>query len=443
MGNYRFLFLVYLIALLSYGIANYIGADVQEFYRIPFLSVKWIDIAIITIIAGFFYKATRSKERIRQGGFLIFLIAVYLLFETIQLYRTWGWNDAQSQISHYLCTLSLFIIIDLSTYTIPVQRIVPFLKGFAIFGAFVLLFSNLYLLYSFIKGNVVLEDLDIRVALEVKGSKETVYPAVLVPYVYAYGLYFLQQKNIKPIIKMLFIAAMISIFVSIIITFHRGTFMTVLGISLYFLFASGKGLNILKKAFTMLAIFMVCYMLFGSLLAKKGYDPVQKIAEVAKFTTDTSDPEWDKGRSLSQAYAIAAWEQSPWLGYGYDELFNHGLPEDIATAHNGVLTSLFHRGIVGTIILMWILVLLYKNVFGLWRRINKEPRSYTNDMMKLLALVSLFWLIPFMTQEALWEKFSFCIQMLYFGLIINYYRQLKQTAPQPVQQPAGLTFANL
>lgn len=442
MGNYRFLFAVYLIALLSYGIANYIGADVQSFYRVPFLSVKWIDIAIVATIAGFFIKATRSIDRIRQGGFLTFLIALYLLFETVQLYRTWGLNDAPSQISHYLCTLSLFIIIDLSTYTIPQKKIVSFLRGFAIFGAFVLLFSNLYLLYSFVTGNVVLEDLDIRVALEVKGSKETVYPAVLTPYVYAYGLYFLQQKSVRPMIKMLFIAAMISIFAAIVITFHRGTFITVLAITLYFLFASGKGLNMLKKVAVVFTVLSVCYMLFGSILAKKGYDPVEKIAEVAKFTTDTKDEHWDKGRSLSQAYAIAAWEQQPWFGYGYDELFNHGLPENVATAHNGVLTSLFHRGIVGTTILMWILVLLFKSSVRLWRRINKEPKSYQNDMIKLLVLTSFFWIIPFMTQEALWEKFSFCIQMMYFGLIINCYRQMTQPVNVPAAQPLELNFAH-
>lgn len=442
MRNYQFLFLVYMFALLSYAVANYIGADVQSFYRVPLLSVKWIDIAIVATIAGFFYKATRETDRIRNSGLLVFLIVVFILFETVQLYRTWGLNDAQSQISHYLCILSFFIVIDLTTFALPIPRIVSFLKGFAIFGAFVILFTNLYLLYSFIKGNVVLEDLDIRVALEVKGSKESVYPAVLTPYVYAYGLFFLQQRNVRPVIKMLFIAAMISVFVSIVITFHRGTFITVLVITLYFLFTSGKGLNMLKKAFAVVAVLSVVYLLFGDVLAKKGYDPVEKIAEVAKFTTNTEDEHWDKGRSLSQAYAIAAWQQRPWLGYGYDELFNHGLPENVATAHNGVLTSLFHRGIAGTILLMWILVLLYKNAIRLWRRINKERRSYQNDMLKLLVLTSFFWIIPFMTQEALWEKFSFCVQMLYFGLIINYYRQLVPVAKLPAQQqPLELNLA--
>jgi hypothetical protein len=84
---------------------------------------------------------------------------------------------------------------------------------------------------------------------------------------------------------------------------------------------------------------------------------------------------------------------------------------------------------------MTILVLLYRYAIGLWRRVKKE-NTYEGNMMKLLVLVSFFWIIPFMTQEALWEKFSFCIQLLYFGLIINYYKQITQPAPpKPLTAP--------
>lgn len=436
MGKYKFLFGVYLIALFSYAVANYIGADVQNFYRIPGVGIKWIDVAIMLVIASFFFAATSRTNRIRNATPVVMLCALYLVFETIQFYRTWGWNDAQSQISHYLCTLSLFIIIDLATFPIPQQKIVQFLRRFAIFGAAIILISNLYLVYSFVTGNVVYEDFqDVRVSLEVKGSKETIYSTVLTPFVYAYGLYFLQHK-MKPGLKLLFIAAIVSIYVALVITFYRGTFITLAVITAYFLVAGGKGSQLMKKIATLAAVMAVCYFLFGSLLSKKGYDPLEKIVEVARFTADTDNPEWDKGRTLSQAYALSAWEKSPWTGYGYDELFHHGLPDDIATAHNGVITSLFHRGVLGTGLLMAILLLLYRYSIALWRRVKRE-NTYEGNMMKLLALVSFFWMIPFMTQEALWEKFSFCIQMMYFGLIINYYKQMGQKEPLPALQPAS------
>lgn len=433
MGKYKFLFGVYLVALLSYAVANYIGADVQKFYRIPGLGIKWIDIAIVTVIASFFFAATSKTNRIRNSTGLVLLCLFYLVFESIQFYRTWGTNDAASQISHFLCTLALFIVIDLATFPLPRHQIIGFLKKFSIIGAVIILFSNLYLIYSFTTGNVVYEDFqDVRVALEVKGSKETVYSTVLTPFVYAFGLYFLQHR-IKGIYKLLFISAIVSIFASLVITFYRGTFITLLVITLYFMFSSGKSSAMLKKMFSMAIILGLGYFLFGGLLAKKGYDPLEKIVEVAQFTTDTSNPEWDKGRTLSQAYALSAWSKAPWTGYGYDELFNHGLPENVATAHNGVITSLFHRGVVGTLLLMTILVLLYKYAVNLWKHVKRE-RGYENDMMKLLVLTSFFWIIPFMTQEALWEKFSFCIQMMYFGLIINYYKQVHQKVQLPTPQ---------
>jgi O-antigen ligase len=428
MGKYKFLFGVYLVALVSYAVANYIGADVQKFYRLPFLDIKWIDIAIMLVIGSFFYTATYKTERIRNASFIVMLCSFYLVFEAIQFYRTWGTNDAASQISHFLCTLSLFVIIDMATFPIPRHRIIGFLKKFAILGAAVLLISNLYLVYSFLTGNVVYEDVqDVRVALEVKGSKETVYSTVLTPFVYAFGLFFLQHR-MKRLYKILFISAIISMFAALVITFYRGTFITLLVITVYFLFASGRGSQMLKKIGSIAVLLSLGYFLFGSLLSQKGYDPIEKIVEVAKFTADTENPEWDKGRTLSQAYALHAFSKAPWTGYGYDELFNHGLPEGIATAHNGVITSLFHRGIVGTLLLMAILVLLYKYAINLWKRVKRDS-TYESKMIRLLVLVSFFWIIPFMTQEALWEKFSFCVQMIYFGLILNYYKQITQPAP--------------
>ena len=344
------------------------------------------------------------------------------MFEAFQLYRSWGLNDQTSQLSHFICTLSLFIIIDLATYELPIEKIISFLKKFAIWGACTLIISNIYLLYSFVTGHVVYEDLDIRVALEVTGSKETVYPFVLTSFVYAFGLYFVQKTD-KYWEKLLFLFAILSIYGSLAITFHRGTLITVLAITIYFLIFSANAVQAIFKMVAIASFISLGYLIFGDILAKRGYDPIQKILETAKFTTDVHNPEWDKGRSLSQEYAIDAWQKNIWFGAGYDELLHYGLPEGVATAHNGIITSLFHRGIIGTTVLMLILILLFKYAINLWFILNKEE-SYQNDMMKLLAFVSLFWIITFMTQEALWEKYSFCIELLYLGLICNYYKQL-------------------
>jgi len=157
-------------------------------------------------------------------------------------------------------------------------------------------------------------------------------------------------------------------------------------------------------------------------LREKGYDPVEKITQTVEFAADVDNPGWDKGRSVSRSFALSAWERNLWTGVGYDVLFHWGLPEEVATAHNFVITSLFHRGIIGTAMYLLILLLLFKNAIWLWLLLGKD-NSYQNDMFKLLVIASFFWLIPFWNQEVIWEKYSLSIQFLYLGLITNIYMQ--------------------
>jgi O-Antigen ligase len=419
--KYKFLAFIYAIAVLSFSIANSAALDVQKFYRIPFTDIRWIDLAILLVIASFFLNLTYRIQWKSKVNMIVPLCFLYLIFETFQLIRSWGLNDPASQISHFICTCSLFIVIDLSTYALPIEKIVSFLKKLTIWGAVVLTVSNLYLIYAFMKGNIVYEDLDIRVALEVFGSKETVYASVLVSLVYAVGLYLLHQPG-KLWERIVIIVAIMSIYGTLVIEFKRGSLVTILFITIYSFVSSGKLRKMLPRIFGLGTILVICYLIFGGMLSERGYSPLEKLAEMAKFSTDVDNPDWDKGRSVSQEYAIAAWKKQIWFGAGYDELFHYELPEDVATAHNGVLTSLFHRGIIGTTILMLIFILLYKNAINLWSIIKKKT-GYHNDMIKLLIFVSFFWIIPFMTQEALWEKYSLTIQFLYLGLISNIYKQ--------------------
>ncbi|MGC3947781.1 MAG: O-antigen ligase family protein [Chryseolinea sp.] len=387
------------------------------------MNIRWIDIAIVFVIIGYLYSLTTTNKRVYDTEIIVALCYIYLIFESFQLYKSWGQTDLSSQISHFFSTLSLFIVIDLSTYALSPRSITSFLKSYAILGAVVVTITNLYLLYSFLSGNVVFKDLDIRVALEVVGSKETVYSTVLTPFVYGFGLYFIQKQG-NPWLKVLFAAAILSIYVSLIITFYRGTFVMVGVLTIYVLLSSGETKEVFTKVFGTIVLMIVGYLIFGSILANKGYDPIGKIVEMAEFTVDVDNPDWDKGRSISLEYAIAAWKQNLWLGAGYDELTHYGFPEDLASAHNGFVTSLFHRGIVGTILLISILILLFKYAMNLWPILSEE-KNYQNDAMKLLIIVSFLWIITFMTQEALWEKYSLCIQYLYLGLITNFYKQAR------------------
>ena len=421
MRKYKFLVFIYLISLLSYSLANSIGGNVQNLYRVPVLNIRWIDVAILIIIISFFSKLFYKQKLLKNNSFIIIICFVYVIFEFFELFRTWGVTDADSQISHYLCTLSLFIVVDLATYPIPLNKLNTFLKGYSLFGAIVLVFSNLYLLYSFLSGKFVFQDLGIRVGIEVAGSKESIYSTVLTPLVYAFGLYFLQKK-IKFWEKIIYIVAILSIYIVLVLTIFRGLFLMLIIITGYFIFSKGFSKQAITKVLGIAALLIFVYFVFGNTLAKKGYDPIEKITEIAKYSTDVKDPEWDKGRSISLQYAMNAWKKNMWFGAGYDVLLNYGLPEQVATAHNGIVTSLFHRGIIGTILLLSILISLFIYAIKLWTLLNKRKKE-RETIFKLLILVSFLWIILFSTQEALWEKYSLSIQYMYLGIIYNIYKQ--------------------
>lgn len=422
MTKYKILVLIYLIAVLATSIANSSDTNVQNLYRVPFLNIRWIDVAILTVMVSYFYSLTRIYDLIKKNSFLISLCFIFLIFETFQLIRTWHVTDTNWQIAGFLCTLSVFIIIDLSTFQIEQDRIIRFLKYFSLWGSLVLFVSNAYLFYEFLKGNVILDSSDIRVSIDVIGSRETVYNEVLMTLVYAFGIYFCINKS-KFWEKIIYISAIISIYVTQVILFQRGTLFMIAFITIYLFISTKKIRQAFIKIASLIFIIAICYLVFGSILRNKGYDPVDKLIETAKFAADVNNPDWDKGRHIPREYALSAWKKNVWFGVGYDDLHNHGLSLDIAGAHNFIITSLFQRGIIGTTIYLFILILLFKNSIKLWRILKKE-KSIENDMMKLLIIVSFLWLIPFWTQEAHWEKYSLSIEFMYLGFITNYYKQI-------------------
>ena len=187
---------------------------------------------------------------------------------------------------------------------------------------------------------------------------------------------------------------------------------------------SKKPSHVFRKILGMALLICICYFLFGNILREKGYDPIEKLTETAQFAIDVNNADWGKGRSIPREYAIDTWKKQIWTGVGYTNLYYYGMPEGIATAHNFIITSLFHRGVVGTFIYLFILFLLFRNSIKLWRMLRKE-NSNENDMFKLLIIASFFWLIPFWTQEVIWEKYSLSIQFMYLGIITNIYKQKK------------------
>lgn len=422
MKKYRILIIIYLISVVSSTVANFFGIDVQNLYRVPFLNIRWIDIAILIVAGNYLYYITRKNKLIKNNSLIVSLCFIYLFFETFQFAKSWQATDTAWQISGFLCTLNFFILIDLSTFKIDRDSIILFLKYFTLWGSIVLIISNGYLIYSFISGNVIFTDLDIRVAIDVIGAKETVSTDVLTPFVYAFSLYFIKNE-IERWKKLIYIAAIVTIYGSLVITFKRGELLTIILLTIiYIVMFSNKPYQALSKMFGIGLLICIFYFLFGNIFRQMDYDPFEKLIQTVQFSMDVNNPEWEKGRSIPIDYAISAWKNNLYIGVGYIDLNHYGLPDDMGAAHNFVIASLFQRGIIGTGIYLLILVILFGNSLKFWSLLSRED-SYQNDMFKLLIVASFFWFIPFLTQDVIWEKYSLSIEFIFLGIITNMYKQ--------------------
>lgn len=239
MSKYKFLAVIYLFSVTGAAIASLSGLNVQSLYRVPFSSFRWIDISILFIIGSYFYSLNNNYNIIKKNGPIILLCFVYLLFESFQLLISWQKLDIISQLSWFLCTLNFFILIDLSTFRIGKDKILLFLKFFALAGSFTLIITNMITFYSLTTGRVIITDDNYRIGLNAAGQAESIYTAVLVSYVYAFGLYFIQHQS-KLWEKILFLLAIISIYLSLVYTFARGDLFTIASISIIYIFVFSK-----------------------------------------------------------------------------------------------------------------------------------------------------------------------------------------------------------
>ncbi len=423
MRKYEVLIFVYLVSVVSSSIANFNGIDVQILYRVPFLNVRWIDVAILIIPLSILFTPTNYRKI--KNDSIIFLCLAYLGFETFQLIRTWGVTDSSWQISGFIATLCYIILIDLSILNISQQRIFLFLKYLIFWGTIALIIDNSYLIYSFFTGNVIFTDLAIRVDIDVLGAKETVSTAVLTPLVYAFGLYFIKHENILWK-KLIYLAAIFSILITLVLTIKRGELFTLALITIIYIFAfSSNAVQLMSKLFGVVFLVFIFLLLFSNTLQKKDYDPVEKIIQIAEFSVDVDNPDWEKGRSIPIEFAISAWKKNRLIGVGYNDLYNFGLPKGMGAAHNFIVASLFQRGIIGTGIYILILGILFGNSINLWFLLRRE-KSLQNDMFRILIVVSFFWLVPAMTQDVIWEKYSLSVLFIYLAIIRNIYIQRRE-----------------
>lgn len=424
MQKYKALVILYLISVLSSSLASWMNIDVQLLYRVPFVDIRWIDVMILLLIIVYLKNLLNPSVLLKDNNLIIIICYIFIIFQIFQLVRSWEIIDRSFQISWFFSTLCFIIIIDLSTFKYDLKEIKKLLRSFSILGTIVLGLINYYLLFSFTSGHFVLQDSDRRIAIDVIGGKETVSAISLLPFVYISNLYFL-NKSSSFWRKMIYIASLLGIYITLIIKFGRGDLATIALLTMIYFFVFKKGdLKVLKSITGFIIILLIGYMTFGTMLREKGYDPVDKLANLISFSSDINTPDWDKGRHIPREFAESIWEKNLLVGVGYVSLYHYGLDEDVSTAHNFIITSLFHNGILGTTIYLIILFIFFKNSVKLWNILKRENEP-DNDIFKLLIITAFFWLIPFWNQEVLWEKYSLSMQFLILGLCTNIFFQKK------------------
>lgn len=415
MKIYKSLVFAYLHVLLVYPFAAIFGVDLQGLIRDPILHIRYIDILIFASLLYIFINTILVSQisLFKRITKLQCLIILFICFDAYLLFSTYGVAPADLQLSWFLATSILMIIYDLSRKEIGFE-IFDFIFIIVRVGALISIIVFFTQMFGLSEGFA--EDVNGRVTLSVLGQKETISYNSLNPVLLVFGLIGL-QLNKSLIDKILFILGIATVIGSLTISFHRGGLTQVIIIFLFFFFGGRSqrsvGLRILAGVFIVIFSLKVAKLFLESY----GYDPVQELFKTIDFAFQYQEAGWSKGRAYVQTQILYLWSQKPWLGWGYDvtEKYVQG-----SSAHNFIITSLFHRGIVGTSFLIVIFCICYYQTIKLYK-ISNFFAADEKLLLRGMVLVVWLWIIPAITQEVLWERYTTSVQYFYFGIIFSLY----------------------
>lgn len=412
----------FIYTLLMVRISASIGFDLQSLIRVPVFGIKFIDVAIGAIAISVLISLTRSRHGQQKSDPLKLLIVAFIFSELVQLMRTFSQRDVASQLAWFSASLAILIILYLSEGRITPDRH-RVLLGMTFAYAILLLFFALLFPLDSVEIRVTQTGGGVRQSFLVPGMKESLSLVTIVPIVLLHS--FFSMKLRQPLWKVLvYLSMLVYLFISLVAAWHRGLFATWFIVIVFVVFQgsrisfSGVTRRVLKTALVFGVIILIGFSV------SEGYftNSASTIQKLARYTVSVDQQGWDKGRFYVQAMAIQKWEQKPWFGYGYEDLQRY-MPVRASAAHNYFVTSLFQRGIVGTLLISSIFFICYARSIKLWRLSRHlEPREAL--LNKILVLAAWLWIIPLMTQEVMWERYSTSLQYVYFGFIVglvNYY----------------------
>jgi len=428
---YYFLISAYFFAVIATSVGSLLNINIQDFYRIPIIKIKIIDIAIIFILISFTSKIIRTKIQINKINKILGLfIILFVFFTLINLLLTFGKIEFDAQIGFLLALLCVVIFYDFQQ-NLDIKKLSRFVTFIVIASAFSLLIYNFNLLAGLYTGTgIAIEKTGggERLLFINIGMKETIGTLPLISIVLFGTLNFSDLKiKYKNFYFIIMIISTLSLFISLIFSFHRGMLFTILLTFLYDLFFyKGKFKSqIFVKIAIVSFLFLIVIYIFENILYLKGFKPIQNLIDTFYYAIDIENPEWDKGRSISRALALQVWSNNLLIGIGLVYLDKYTGMYQLATAHNFFITSLLHNGIIGTFLYVSIFLVVYYCLYKLFKVRNQLKIYNLSFIANLIIISGITWLIPFLVQEVIFERYSLSFQYVILSISIFLYNFIK------------------
>lgn len=421
MTIYFYLIAFNILASIALQIAASMGINIQTLLRIPLLNIRYVDLLVLLItivsVAGMI-----TRKNYYDGTLTILqkIILVFISTEIIQFIVSFGMIDFDSQISFLLASFGLFYIFHISNSKNVDPDVIKKLFFVIIIGYSIKYCLSILFPVSVESGGLRMSGDKTRIEVFALGLKESIPNNVMYPTVALVALFAHKLKIHYGLRIFLYYIITVSL-LGFVVSFHRGQFATWIIMLSYWSYERYGLKKMMKIGAVVVLFFTILIVSYGN--QNRGEGLFFRFAKLVEFSVSINDPDFSKGRFYVIPATLRLWEDKFLFGYGYVELQKY-LPVRAASAHNLIVTSLFHRGIIGTVLLLSIYVMCYYYAVKLWK-LTKTVMTEQRYYLRILVVVSFLWLIPAMTQEVYWVKYDTPVMYAYFGIIISSYKYYK------------------
>ena len=416
----NYIFLTYFLALISLPVSNLLRLDVQQLFRLPYIDIRYFDIALLLLLLVTF--SSNFILTIKSRSKVSILILVFGIFLIINFIRTIGKIELNAQIGFLLAYLSLFIIYYITNY-FDKKDILLFIKKKYILIIFLVFSLQLSTLFLFFSGQSIIHDdvMGKRILFDVIGSKETIGVHNVIVFSFLLALFNQELFGNKKFLKLFSLLFIIIVIITTTLSFHRGlTFSIIFCVLSYLFFISKNRIRTIVITILIIILSSSFLIIYEEEFIKVGVNPVENFLSTIEYGIDTKNLNWDKGRELSRIIGIQIWLDNFWLGMGFDYMFKYTSYQEIATPHHLVISSLMFNGLIGTILFIGIYIIFYWKTFRLFRKVLSGKVKEEDRVISLILIITaILWLIPALTQEVQFERYSSSIQYIFFGAIIK------------------------